>query len=135
MNTMSAYVYVFLGLNSDKVRENTYGAFDWIDGPTTSAFWAPPFWRSLESSRPTKPNKNISQYFIPSCNSRAHNTQGEKNQFHSTKNTTLTTLFLYFFFYSLTERKIIFTFTIKILISWTSHITTLWSKKSTMEYN
>jgi len=25
---------------------------DGIDGPTTKAFWAPPFWRSLESPGP-----------------------------------------------------------------------------------
>ena len=101
---MSVYVYVFLELNSDKVRENTYGAFDWIDGPTTSAFWAP-FWRSLESSRPTKPNKNISQYFIPGCNSRAHNTQEKKKTSFIPLKILHLKLSSYIFFFLLTHRK------------------------------
>lgn len=35
-----------------KNGENTYGAVDGIDGPTTKAFWDPPFCGSFEPPGP-----------------------------------------------------------------------------------
>lgn len=35
-----------------KKKKYSYGAVDGIAGPTTKAFWAPPFWGSLESPGP-----------------------------------------------------------------------------------
>lgn len=55
---------IFLRNKEDKVwrRKSTHGPFGCRDGPTTNAFWAPPFWESLESSGPEQQWQGLCKY-------------------------------------------------------------------------